>query len=58
MTLSSSQAQKSSFPLEKNERLSSERVFLHFSEDPFFPFTDLLPSITVRLLPGDLFLMN
>lgn len=32
--------------------------FPHFSEDPFSLFIDLLPSITVKLLPGDLFLMN
>ena len=42
----------------KNESLLSERVFPHFSEDPSSLFIDLLPSITVKLLPGDLFLMN
>lgn len=42
----------------KNERLSSEKVFLHFNEDPFSLFIDLLHSVMVKLLPGDLFLMN
>ena len=60
MSLSSSQTPKISFPLKKkkNDGLLSERVFPHFSEDPFSLFIDLLPSITVKLLPGDLFLMN
>lgn len=42
----------------KNERLSSEKVFLHFNKDPFSLFIDLLHSVMVKLLPGDLFLMN
>ena len=42
----------------KNDSLLSERVFPHFSEDPFSVFIDLLHTITVKLLPDDLFLMN
>lgn len=38
--------------------LSSECVFLHFNDDPFSHFIDLVPFIIVKLLLGDLFLMS
>lgn len=40
----------------KKKSLSSERVFLHFNDDPVLYLIDLLHSIIFKLLLGDLFL--
>lgn len=40
----------------KNKSLSSDRVFLHFNDDPILYFIDFLHSIIFKSLLGDLFL--